>query len=224
MSAAFSNGYCLATFWLMKPAGHLMLGSNSHSLTGIMSGQWSGNGLRRVSQGGMFFDPSESRIIRQRLNAGRAHVETSPGQPQVSAAVPSPSEAPVPAAEPSAESYIVFNATATQEVALRAQIRLIHPRVLPLRMFFVPHWKYLDAARKFQLHVPTGFASVMFTHLPSRTVFIDNDRYLGEDWLGHWMARELGHLATNSVDEHDADKAAREFRRHLKDLRNKNLP
>jgi hypothetical protein len=69
---------------LAHETGHLMLGSNSHSLTGIMSGQWSGDGLRRVSQGGMFFDPSESRIIRQRLNASRAHVETSSGQPQVS--------------------------------------------------------------------------------------------------------------------------------------------
>jgi hypothetical protein len=35
----------------------------------------------------------------------------------------------------------------------------------------------------------------MFTHLSSRTVFIDNDRYAGEDWLGYWIAHELGHLA-----------------------------
>jgi hypothetical protein len=209
---------------LAHETGHLMLGSNSHSLNGIMSGQWSGEGLRRVSEGAMFFDPSESRIMRQRLNAKRAHVETSAGQPQFSPVAPGPSEAPAPAAEPSVESYVVFNATATQEVALRAQIRLMHPPVLPLRVLFVPHWKYLDAARRFQLHVPTGFASVMFTHLPSRTVFIDNDRYLGEDWLGHWMAHELGHLATNSVDEHDADKAAREFRRRIKYGRNKGLP
>ena len=114
---------------------------------------------------------------------------------------------------------MVFNATATQEGALRTQIRLIHPPVLPLRIPFVPHWKYLDAARSFHLHVPTGFASVMFAHLPSRTMFIDKDRYLGEDWLGHWISHELGHLATNSVDEHDADKAAREFRRRLLHVR-----
>jgi hypothetical protein len=92
----------------------------------------------------------------------------------------------------------------------------MQPEVLPLRIFFVPHWKYLDSARLFRLHVPTGFASVMFTHLPSRTVFIDTDRYMGEEWLGHWMAHELGHLATNSVNENDADKAAREYRRRLK--------
>ena len=64
----------------------------------------------------------------------------------------------------------------------------------------------------------------MFTHLPSRTIFVDNDRYLGEDWLGHWLAHELGHLAKNSAKEEDAEKAAREFRRRLTDSRNKDLP
>ena len=122
---------------------------------------------------------------------------------------------PSPAAEADRESYAVFGATPTQEAALRVQIRLIHPQVPPLRVFFVPHWKYIDNARIFQLHVPTGYMSVMFTHLASRTVFIDNDRYMGEDWLGHWIAHELGHLVTNSAKEQDAEKAAHEFRRRL---------
>jgi hypothetical protein len=125
------------------------------------------------------------------------------------------------AASSSPSGYTVFGATAEQEMALRSQIRNMHPEVEPLRVFFVPHWKYLDSARVFHLHIPKGYGSLMFTHLPSRTVFIDSDRYLGEDWLGYWMAHELGHLVMNSVDEHVADKAAREFRRHLKDSRNK---
>jgi predicted aspartyl protease len=79
---------------LAHETGHLMLGSNSHSLVGIMSGKWSGDGLRRVSQRGMFFDPSESRIIRQRLNANRAHVETSAGNSRPPLVVPAPSEPP----------------------------------------------------------------------------------------------------------------------------------
>lgn len=124
-----------------------------------------------------------------------------------------------PVAEGSTESYTVFGATPLQEAALRAQIRAMHPEVLPLRIFFVPHWKYLDNARVFQLHVPTGYASLMFTHLPSRTVFIDNDRYMGEDWLGQWIAHELGHLARNSPNEEDAETAAREFRKRLKEAR-----
>lgn len=119
--------------------------------------------------------------------------------------------------EPSPDGYTVFHATAEQEAALREQIRVIHPSILPLRVFFVPHWKYLDNARVFHLHVPAGYSSLMFTHLPSRTVFIDNDRYMGEEWLGHWIAHELGHLITNSTKEPDAEKAAREFRRRLKD-------
>jgi hypothetical protein len=117
--------------------------------------------------------------------------------------------------EPNADDYTVFNATPAQETVLRAQIRVMHPDVLPLRVFFVPHWKYLAAARDFRLHVPAGYGSLMFTHLPSRTVFIDNDRYMGEDWLSHWIAHELGHLAKNSAREDDAEKAAQEYRKRL---------
>jgi len=55
----------------------------------------------------------------------------------------------------------------------------------------------------------------MFTHLPSRSIFVDEDLYLGEEWLGHWMAHELGHLATNSAREDDAERVAREYQRRL---------
>jgi hypothetical protein len=111
----------------------------------------------------------------------------------------------------------VIGATAEQESSLRSQIQMVRPDVLPLRVLFVPHWKYLDAARAFQLRVPKGFGSLMFTHLASRTVYIDNDRYLGTDWLGRWIAHELGHLASNSTKEEDAEKAAREYRKRLRD-------
>jgi len=93
----------------------------------------------------------------------------------------------------------------------------MHPEALPARVLFVPHWKYVDNARIFRLHVPAGYGSVMFTHLPSRTIFIDNDRYQGEKWLGYWMAHELGHLKANSAKESDAEKAAHELRRRLRD-------
>ena len=131
-------------------------------------------------------------------------------------------EVPAAAREGSTDStYTVFDASPAQEAALRAHIRLMHPEVLPLRVFFVPHWKYLDNARIYHLHVPIGYGSLMFTHLPSRTVFIDNDRYQDESWLGYWMAHELGHLKSNSTKESDAEKAAREFRRRLTDSHNR---
>ncbi len=120
------------------------------------------------------------------------------------------------APEPSANGYAIIGATPSQEAALRAQMQIMQPSVLPLRILFVPHWKYIDTARIFRLHVPTGFTSAMFTHLPSRTTFIDSDRYMDEEWLGHWMAHELGHLASNSTKEEDAEKAAREYRKRLK--------
>lgn len=117
---------------------------------------------------------------------------------------------------PSANSYAVIGATSGEESSVRSQIQLMRPSVLPYRILFVPHWKYLDSARIFNLHVPTGYSSAMFTHLPSRTVFIDNDRYLGEDWLGYWMAHELGHLASDSTKEEDAERVAHEYRSRLK--------
>lgn len=107
-------------------------------------------------------------------------------------------------------------ATAREEALIRRQIQIMHPKVTPLRVIFVPHWKYVDNTRVFRLHVPKGYTSLMFTHLPSRTVFIDADRYINEESLGYWLAHELGHLATNSVKEADAERSAVEYRRRLK--------
>ncbi len=123
------------------------------------------------------------------------------------------------APEPSANSYTVLGATPQQEALVRAQIRVMQPDVLPLRILFVPHWKYIDTARTFRLQVPAGYTSARFTHLSSRSVFIDSDRYVSDDSLGYWLAHELGHLAANSTSENDADKAAREYRKRLRDAR-----
>ena len=120
------------------------------------------------------------------------------------------------ASAPEADSYTVLGATAQQEALVRAQIQVMQPEVLPLRVIFVPHWKYVVTAKTFLLHVPAGYMSAMFSHLPSRTVFIDNDRYVSDDSLGYWLAHELGHLATNSASESDADRAARQLRKRLK--------
>jgi hypothetical protein len=110
-------------------------------------------------------------------------------------------------------------ATPREEALLRHEIQVMHPEVLPLRVIFVPHWKYVATTRIYHLHVPTGYTSAMFTHLPSRTVFIDADRYVSDDSFGYWMAHELGHLVTNSVKEADAERAAAAYRKRLKAVR-----
>jgi hypothetical protein len=115
-------------------------------------------------------------------------------------------------------SFVVLGGTAQQEALVRSQIQTMQPAVLPLRVVFVPHWKYVDNTRVFHLHVPTGYTSALFTHLPSRTIFIDADRYFDET-LGYWLAHELGHLVTNSANEQDAENAAREFRKRLEGSR-----
>jgi len=117
----------------------------------------------------------------------------------------------------SANTYAVFGATPQQEALVRSQIHIMQPAVLPLRVFFVAHSKYVDNTRIFHLQVPAGYTSAMFTHLPSRTIFIDADRYINDESLVYWLAHELGHLASNSAKEQDAERAARELRKRLRD-------
>jgi hypothetical protein len=52
---------------LAHEIGHLLLRSNSHSISGIMSGRWAGGELRTISEGAMFFMPHESKVLRDRL-------------------------------------------------------------------------------------------------------------------------------------------------------------
>jgi hypothetical protein len=49
--------------------GHLLLGSKSHSVSGIMSAHWNGDELRRISEGTMFFAPSAFRMLRGRVGS-----------------------------------------------------------------------------------------------------------------------------------------------------------
>lgn len=127
-------------------------------------------------------------------------------------------EAPATSSAPSFDSlvYTVQGTTLEQERVLRSKIAAMQPAVLPYRILFVPHWQYIYATHMYRLHVPTGMTSKMFTHLSSRSVYIDADLYGGDDWLGYWMAHELGHLERNNADEKEAEKAAAQYRRRLK--------
>jgi hypothetical protein len=139
------------------------------------------------------------------------------GVAQVLANLPVPTGADVRQSDAPAASYTVQGATPRQAALLRSQIQAMQPDIVPSRIIFVPHWKYLYAAKTYRLQVPTGMASKMFTHLASRSVFIDDDYYRGDESLGYWMAHELGHLMANSADENDAEKAAKPYRKRLRD-------
>src|SRR5437667_10925819 len=71
----------------------------------------------------------------------------------------------------SANTYAVFGATPQQEALLRSHIHIMQPAVLPLRVFFEAHSKYLDNTRTFPLQLPAAYTSPMFTRLSSRTLF-----------------------------------------------------
>jgi hypothetical protein len=49
--------------------GHLLLGSSKHSLSGIMSGHWGADELRKVAEGAMRFDSNQSRAMHAHLGS-----------------------------------------------------------------------------------------------------------------------------------------------------------
>ena len=50
--------------------GHLLLGTNSHSRTGLMRARWQPADLARASQGALLFSTQESQQMRSKLSAG----------------------------------------------------------------------------------------------------------------------------------------------------------
>jgi len=51
-------------FVMAHEIGHLMLGSNSHSDTGIMLGQWERKQVRQIMKGDLHFTAQQSKLIR----------------------------------------------------------------------------------------------------------------------------------------------------------------
>jgi len=62
-------GCALLAAVFVHEIGHLLLGSNAHSMSGIMCPYWKEQELRRISQGGVYFAPSQSRLMRDRIGS-----------------------------------------------------------------------------------------------------------------------------------------------------------
>jgi hypothetical protein len=62
-------GHALLADVMAHEIGHLLLGSNSHSMSGIMCAHWNYDELRHVAEGAMSFVPAQARIMRDRLRA-----------------------------------------------------------------------------------------------------------------------------------------------------------
>jgi hypothetical protein len=81
---------------LAHEIGHLLLGSNSHSVSGIMSAHWYGDELRRISEATIFFVPSQSRTIRDRLASRKLDGPAVPGAIADASGAPPSTKAPTP--------------------------------------------------------------------------------------------------------------------------------
>jgi hypothetical protein len=76
-------GHALLADVMAHEIGHLLLGSNSHSSSGIMSGRWDYDELRAIAEGSMSFIPSQSKEMRNRLSARRkGPLELAPLAPE----------------------------------------------------------------------------------------------------------------------------------------------
>jgi len=102
--------------------------------------------------------------------------QTSTNPKLVNAEVTSP--------EPSVNSYTVLGATSEQEALVRAQMRIMQPDVYPLRVLFVPHWKYVDTGRTFRSICRWIYQRYVHATYPAEACFIDSDRYVSDDSLG----------------------------------------
>jgi hypothetical protein len=51
--------------------GHLLLGTRSHSLSGIMEPVWANESLRRIGMGTLLFTREQSQLMKTRLEPGR---------------------------------------------------------------------------------------------------------------------------------------------------------
>jgi hypothetical protein len=60
-------GHTLLASVMAHEIGHLLLGSNSHSLGGIMCAHWNYDQLRNIAEGVMLFVPSQARMMQDRL-------------------------------------------------------------------------------------------------------------------------------------------------------------
>ena len=57
--------------------GHLLLGSNSHSRTGIMEPRWGPADLHKLGMGVLLFTPEQARLMNGRIGAENSHVHLS---------------------------------------------------------------------------------------------------------------------------------------------------
>jgi hypothetical protein len=82
-------GHALLGDVLAHEIGHLLLGSDSHSVSGIMSAHWHGEELRRISEAAMFFAPNQSRMMKDRVTSPQIDLSTTTRGTAVGSAFPS---------------------------------------------------------------------------------------------------------------------------------------
>ena len=57
--------------------GHLLLGVNSHSVSGLMQARWGGDALHRIAMGTLLFSPAQGAEMRAHLSSASVAIVTA---------------------------------------------------------------------------------------------------------------------------------------------------
>ena len=57
--------------------GHLLLGANSHSVSGLMQARWGGGALHRIVTGTLLFSPAQGAYMQARLSSASVAIVTA---------------------------------------------------------------------------------------------------------------------------------------------------
>jgi hypothetical protein len=74
------NGAMVLAHIIAHEIGHLLLGSNSHSPSGVMTAQWHETQLKKAAMGSMLFDDKQVNKIHDAIRSRRSNAER-PGAP-----------------------------------------------------------------------------------------------------------------------------------------------
>jgi hypothetical protein len=194
--------------------GHLMLGENSHSTEGIMQAEWKPKQIRLALKGWLVFTSSQSKLIqteasvRLRLQTGSLHEERIAAGDRSLRALQT-------------VAPIIIGASQQQERFLTCVAQLSPSKLRDtdnpegrLTIVILEPQKFLEMREAFHAH-KTRFA---FSSMEARRIYLSARMTEDFEVLLRCITHELGHFATRSRYEDQAEIAAGTIRKRAREV------